>query len=154
MSSNLFFDMNPLDAYFINQSLNPGKLTFVNASFWGKRARRYTHATSYFHFDLYTYPPHTILRDVSRVSSLILRAKPWLAKKRLRHGNRFAVEVDVDRITILSPLPIFFPYPQFFPEHKWQLFEISARLKLVLVPFSSLVSYIGHLEKSFPESIM
>ena len=25
MSSNLFFNMNPLDAYFINQSNNPGK---------------------------------------------------------------------------------------------------------------------------------
>ena len=24
------------------------------------------------------------------------------------------IEVDVDRITILPPLPIFFPYPQFF----------------------------------------
>ena len=32
MSSNLFFDVNPLDAYFINQSHDPGKLTFVNAS--------------------------------------------------------------------------------------------------------------------------
>ena len=31
---------------------------------------------------------------------------------------------------------------------------LSARLKLVSVPFSSLVLYIGHLEKSFPESIM
>ena len=38
MSSDLFFNLNPLDAYLINQSLNPGKLTFVNASFWGKRA--------------------------------------------------------------------------------------------------------------------
>ena len=64
------------------------------------------------------------------------------------------VEVDVDRITILPPLPFFFPYPQFFVYHKWQLFEISARLKLVSVPFSSLVLDIGHLEKSFPESIM
>ena len=35
-----------------------------------------------------------------------------------------------------------------------QLFEISARLKRVSVPFSSLVLYIGHPEKSFPESIM
>ena len=38
MASDLFFNLNPLDAYLINQSLNPGKLTFVNASFWGKRA--------------------------------------------------------------------------------------------------------------------
>ena len=30
--------MNPLGAYFINQSHNPGKLTFVNAPFLGKRA--------------------------------------------------------------------------------------------------------------------
>ena len=40
-----------------------------------------------------SHPPHTILREVSRVSSLILRAKPLLAKKVLRHGNRFAARV-------------------------------------------------------------
>ena len=34
------------------------------------------------------------------------------------------------------------------------LFEISARLKLVSVPFSSSLLDIGHLEKGFPESIM
>ena len=32
--------------------------------------------------------------------------------------------------------------------------EASARLKLVLEPFSSLYFVIGHLEKSFPQSIM
>ena len=32
----------------------------------------------------------------------------------------------------------------------WQLFEISARLKLVSVPFSSLLLDIGHLQKRFP----
>ena len=57
------------------------------------------------------------------------------------------IEVDVDRITILHRPP-----PP--PSHKWQLFEISARLKLVSVPFSRLVLDIGHLEKSFPEGIM
>ena len=31
VSNNLFFNMNPLDAYFINQFHNPGKSTFVNA---------------------------------------------------------------------------------------------------------------------------
>ena len=45
-------------------------------------------------------------------------------------------------------------YPQFSLIHKPQLFEISARLKLVSSPFSSLQFFIGHLEKSFPESIM
>ena len=67
------------------------------------------------------------------------------------------VEVDVDRITTLPPPPP----PNFFPTHNsffnisdsYQ-FEISGRLKLVSVPFSRLVLYIGHLEKSFPESIM
>ena len=54
----------------------------------------------------------------------------------------------------LPPYFFFCPYPQFSLKHKWQLFEISARLKLVSVPFSSLVLDIGHLEKSFPESIM
>ena len=33
-------------------------------------------------------------------------------------------------------------------------FDISARLKLVSVPFGSLLLDIGHLEKSLPESIM
>ena len=33
------------------------------------------------------------MREVSRVTSLILRAKPWSAKKTLRHGNRFASRV-------------------------------------------------------------
>ena len=60
---------------------------------------------------------------------------------------RICVEVDVDRITI----PIFF-IPTILCLR--QLFEISARLKRVSVPFSSLVLDIGHLEKSFPESIM
>ena len=43
--------------------------------------------------DLKTYPSRTILREVSPVSSLILRAKPWLAKKVLRHENRFVARV-------------------------------------------------------------
>ena len=56
----------------------------------------------------------------------------------------------------LTPSP---PHHFFSPTHNSffntsELFEISARLKLVLVPFSSLVLYIGHLEKSFPESII
>ena len=80
--------MNPLDGYFINQSHNPGKLTFVNATFWEKRA-----AILKLRLLFNSYPPHTILREVSRVSSLILRAKPWLAKKVLRHGNRFAARI-------------------------------------------------------------
>ena len=61
------------------------------------------------------------------------------------------VEVDVDRIDILPPTSLFF---FFLPTILSLTFEISARLKLVSVPFSSLVLYIGHLEKSFPESMM
>ena len=72
--------MNPLDAYLINQSHNPGKLTFVNASFWGKRAAEHK-LRHPFNFELLRYPPRTILRVVLQVSSSILRAKPWLAKK-------------------------------------------------------------------------
>ena len=79
--------MNPLDAYFINQSHNPCKLTFVNPSFWEKRAAIHKLRRPL------TYPPHTILREVSRVSSLILRAKPWLANKVWRPWNRFAARV-------------------------------------------------------------
>ena len=48
----------------------------------------------------------------------------------------------------------FSSYPQFSLKHKWQLFEISARLNLASVPFSSLHFVIGHLEKRFPESIL
>ena len=67
------------------------------------------------------------------------------------------VEVDVDRITILPSPPrpslppyiyiyfFFRPYPQFSLKRKWQLFEISARLKLVSVPFSSLLLDISDL---------
>ena len=61
------------------------------------------------------------------------------------------VEVDENRITILPPLPpsllFFCPYPR-------RLFQISARLKLVSVPFSSLLLDFGHFKTSFPESIM
>ena len=65
------------------------------------------------------------------------------------------VEVDVDRITILPPLPIFFATNNsFFNTSDSYQFEISGRLNLVSVPFSSLVLDIGHLEKSHPESIM
>ena len=84
--------MNPLDTYFVNQSHNPGKLTFVNASFWEKRTAIHKPRRP-FNFDFKAYPPRTILREVSRVSSLILKAKPWLAKKVLRHGNHFAARV-------------------------------------------------------------
>ena len=76
----------------VNQSHNPGKLTFVNASFWEKRTAIHEPRRP-FNFDLKTYPSRTILREVSRVSSLILRAKPWLAKKVLCHGNRFVAWV-------------------------------------------------------------
>ena len=58
---------------------------------------------------------------------------------------RIYVEVDVDRITIFPPPSLFFSFPTILS---------LRRLKLVSVPFSSLVLYIGHLEKSFPESIM
>ena len=68
--------MNPLDAYFINHFHNPGKLTFVNAREKGG-------------YVLSTYLPRTILREVSRVSSLIIWARPWLAKNVLRHGKSF-----------------------------------------------------------------
>ena len=80
--------MSPLGAYFINQSHSQGKLTFLNASFLEKKGGC-IQATSPFQL----YPPRTILRKVSRVSSLILTAKQWLAKKVLHHGNRFAARV-------------------------------------------------------------
>ena len=55
----------------------------------------------------------------------------------------------------LHSFPLLFfvrSYPQFSRQHKF--FEISARLKLVSVPFSSLhFVYIDHLEKRFPESM-
>ena len=55
----------------------------------------------------------------------------------------------------LTPFLFNFPtHNSFFNTSDSYQFEISGRLKLVSVPFSSLVLYIGHLEKSFPESIM
>ena len=64
------------------------------------------------------------------------------------------VEVDVERITI-SPHSLFFPiHNSFFNTSDSYQFEITGHLKLVSVPFSSLVLYIGHREKSFPVSIM
>ena len=62
----------------------------------------------------------------------------------------------------LHPIPLFLLFVSFFfilptvlsSTQVTVLFEISARLKLALVPFSSLHFVIGHLEKSFPESIM
>ena len=70
--------------------------------------------------------------------------------------------MDVYRITIYLPptlLPSLPPYFFLSPSTilsliQVTLFEISARLKLVSVPFSSLLLDIGHLEKSFPEGIM
>ena len=58
-------------------------------------------------------------------------------------------EVDVDRITLLTPslppLPIFFLFlPIILSLTQVTVFEISARLKLVSVPFSSLLLDIGH----------
>ena len=50
--------------------------------------------------------------------------------------------------------PAFPSYPEFSVKHKWHLFAISACLMLVSVPVSSLYFVIGHLEKSFLESIM
>ena len=53
------------------------------------------------------------------------------------------------------PRTHFFPtHNSFFNTSDSYQFEISGRLRLVSVLFSSLVLYIGHLEKSFPESIM
>ena len=50
------------------------------------------------------------------------------------------VEVEVNRITILPPSLLFFcPYPR-------RLFKISARLKLVSVPFNSLLLDIRELK--------
>ena len=73
-------------------------------------------------------------------------------------------DLGQDRITILlshppPPSPKLPPYfspthNSFFNTSDSYQFEISGRLKLVSVPFSSLVLYIGHLEKRFPESIM
>ena len=55
----------------------------------------------------------------------------------------------------LTPPSIFFPtHNSFFNTSDSYQFEIRGRLRLVSVMFSSLVLYIGHLEKSFPESIM
>ena len=69
-----------------------------------------------------------------------------------------SVEVDVNRITILppSPLLIFFSLPTILSLTQVTviLTQRAPKAGFGRVPFSSLVLYIGHLEKSFPESIM
>ena len=62
------------------------------------------------------------------------------------------VEVDVDCRQNYYPPPLLFFSSSLHTI--LSLTQISARLKLVSVPFSSLLLDIGHLEKSFPESIM
>ena len=50
--------------------------------------------------------------------------------------------------------PIFLSLPTILSLIQLTVIEISARLKLFSVPFSSLLLDIGHFEKGFPESIM
>ena len=68
------------------------------------------------------------------------------------------IEMEVEIITTPSPYPTpplcVCPYPQFSLFYKLQFLEIILRPKLISVPLSSLLLDIGHLEKSFPESIM
>ena len=72
------------------------------------------------------------------------------------------VDVAVDkipRVSIYSPLSLppsvfFFILPTILSLTQVTFNEISARLKLASVPFSSLHFVIGHLEKSFTESTM
>ena len=70
--------MNPLGGCFINRFYNPGKLN-APSSF----------VSTYKH----TYRAR-ILREFSRVSSWILRAKLWLADYVLRHRIRLAVRLS------------------------------------------------------------
>ena len=73
--------MNPLGGCFINRFYNPGKLTFVNGP------------SSFVSTYKHTYRAR-ILREFSRVSSWILRAKLWLADYVLRHRIRLVVRVS------------------------------------------------------------
>ena len=66
-----------------------------------------------------------------------------------------SVQVDVDRITILLPPSLFLvPIHNSLCNTSDNIFEMSARPKLVSVPFSSLLLDIGFLENTFPESVM
>ena len=74
------------------------------------------------------------------------------------------VDVAVDkisRVSIYLPLSLppsvfffFFIVPTILSLTQVTFNEIRARLKLASVPFSSLHFVTGHLEKSFPKSIM
>ena len=65
------------------------------------------------------------------------------------------IQMGDETFCLVPPPPIFFPtHNSFFNTSDSYQFEIRGRLRLVSVLFSSLVLYIGHLEKSFPESIM
>ena len=73
-----------------------------------------------------------------------------------KHCNfsRVCLLVKMASKTSLPPSLFFRPYPQFSLWHKWQLFEITARLKLVSVSLSSIYFVVGDLEESFRVSIM
>ena len=78
--TQLYFTKSPWGTYFIYQSQGPGKLTFVNAS------------SIYLPllFRLLKHVHHArILREFSRASSELLRAKLWLVHGRY---NTFRVE--------------------------------------------------------------
>lgn len=78
--TQLYFTKSPSGTYFIYQSQGPGKLTFVNAS------------SIYLPllFRLLKHVHHArILREFSRASSELLRAKLWLVRRRY---NTFRVE--------------------------------------------------------------
>ena len=80
--------MNPLGAYFPQS----GQINFRKRVVLRKKGSC-TQATSSFQISTCKQIHRARPREVLRVSSLILRAKLSLAKKVLRHGNRFAARV-------------------------------------------------------------
>ena len=94
------------------------------------------------------------------IACLLSCSLMWFFLFILWFGLCVDVAVDkISRVSIYSPLSLppsvfFFILPTILSLTQVTFNEISARLKLASVPFSSLHFVIGHLEKSFTESTM
>ena len=65
------------------------------------------------------------------------------------------VYFDLFCFVVVVVVVAFLSLPTFLSLTQVTVFEISALLKLVSVPFSKVYNFVtGHLEKRFPESIM
>ena len=140
--------------YIYLEPRKPGKQTFCNFSQLPLSNGLFTELFAYVVFFV-----RFVLRALCRCgcrqnfANFYLPPPPSLHHHHHHHFYLYRVKTS-GKYKISLPLFFFSSYPQFSLKHKWQLFEIGARLTLASVPFSSLHFVIGHLEKSFPESFL